>query len=174
MSMLAQAYLSLTFPNMRVWSLTSLSLFLISSLFNVILALPIQSLLFLQILFRNPKLHQKWKPLHELWQIKKSILMACSNGKDHTKCLAQNGVLYASEVGSLEIMFSLHCPMALTLWCRLFWLMGIDWVLPRNVKEMLLISFRVLRDFLKVGLFSVLSTSLWFGPFGGKGTDFWE
>ena len=48
----------------------------------------IQFLLFLQILFGNPKLHQKWRPLHRLWQIRRSILITCSNGKEHTKNLA--------------------------------------------------------------------------------------
>lgn len=97
--------------------------------------------------------------------------MTCSNGKNHTKHIARNGVSYAGGVESLiDHFFFLCCLEALTLWCRLLWLLGIDWVPPRRVMEMLIISFR---DFGRLSLrqdfLGVLFASLWFGPFGGKG-----
>ena len=40
----------------------------------------------------------------------------------------------------------LHCPLSLRLWHKLFNLVHMDWVLPRSICDMIIISCRGLRN----------------------------
>ena len=77
----------------------------------------------------NYKIHLG--PLHGFWQVRRSILMTCFDGKDHTQCLAQNGVLCASRMVSLWYY-------GITFF-DLQELIGFP---PRKMEEILIITFR--------------------------------
>lgn len=137
---LANVHLSPTSRVARVWSLISLGLFWVSSFFNAIFAYS-NSIPFISTNFiENPKPHQKQRPLHSLLQIR-YMLMASSKGEDHTKLLAWNGLLCVGGMESFMDHIFLHCFFVLAFWCRLFWLVGIDWVSLERVEGMLIIYF---------------------------------
>ena len=56
--------------------------------------------------------------------------------------------------GELIDHLFLHCPLTLGLWHKLFGLVRMDWIPPRNIGDMMIISFKGLRN-------SIRGKSLW-------------
>lgn len=88
--------------------------------------------------FGNPKAHQKQMPLHGLCGIR-SIPLICSKQGGFTRLSLEWCVMYKGGRESVDHDF-LYFLQPLALLCRLLGLARIDWVPPKRVEEMLILS----------------------------------
>ena len=119
MSYVAHMYLSPSYPDVRVWSLTSLGLVSISSFFRALLHS--FSIAFDPTkLFGNLKFPLKLRLLYDLWLVRGLIPMICSRSGGPSRLLIQSGALCARRVGNQLIIFSFTI--------RQLWTYGLDYL----------------------------------------------
>ena len=149
MSSLNSVLFSPSSSNSRAWSLSSSGLF---SMKFFLLALSKVS---------NPLM---FLPTKFLWSSKvlskvKALAWLVAHGKVNTndklqlrrpyKALCPQWCILCKGNGeSIDHLF-LHCPVTIGLWHRLFNLVGVIWVPPRSLEDMLVISFKGLGNSLR-------------------------
>ncbi|WKA04126.1 hypothetical protein VitviT2T_022186 [Vitis vinifera] len=149
MSSLNFVLLSPSSSDSRVWSLSS------SSSFSV------KSFLYALSKVSNPLM---FLPAKFLWSSKapskvKALAWLVAHGKVNTndklqlrrpyKALCPQWCILCKGNGeSIDHLF-LHCPVTIGLWHRLFNLVGVIWVPPRSLEDMLVISFKGLGNSLR-------------------------
>ncbi|RVW90769.1 putative ribonuclease H protein [Vitis vinifera] len=142
MSSLHSVLLSPSSSDSRAWSLSSSGSFSVKSFFYA-LSKDSNPLMFL--------------PAKFLWSSKvpskvKALAWLVAHGKVNTndklqlrrpyKALCPQWCILCKRNGeSIDHLF-LHCPVTIGLWHRLFNLVGVIWVPPRSIEDMLVISFR--------------------------------
>ncbi|RVX17758.1 putative ribonuclease H protein [Vitis vinifera] len=149
MSSLNSVLLSPSSSDSRVWSLSSSSSFSVKSFFYALSKVS------------NPLM---FLPAKFLWSSKvpskvKALAWLVAHGKVNTndklqlrrpyKALYPQWCILCKGHGeSIDHLF-LHCPITIGLWHRLFNLVGVIWVPPRSLEDMLVISFKGLGNSLR-------------------------
>nr|CAN75609.1 hypothetical protein VITISV_002943 [Vitis vinifera] len=162
MSSLHSVLLSPSSSDSRAWSLSSSGSFSVKSFFYA-LSKDSNPLMFL--------------PAKFLWSSKvpskvKALAWLVAHGKVNTndklqlrrpyKALCPQWCILCKRNGeSIDHLF-LHCPVTIGLWHRLFNLVGVIWVPPRSIEDMLVISFRGLGNSKPGGIIALLDEACMF------------
>ena len=142
MSSLSHLHLSPLDHDLRAWSLSSLGLFTIKSFFSVLSNHIDPTPSFLVDFVWKSQAPFKVKSFVWLVALKKVNTNDMLQLRRSYKALNPSVCLLRMESGETVNHIFLHCPLSLRLWHRLLSLAHMDWVPPRIICDMMIISYR--------------------------------